>query len=76
MDLILSVFTDIQPGRLTESLIFLCVLWWKVKPHLKRIEDEMGGMKIQLVNINESMKVGEKRFENIEGRLVVLETKE
>lgn len=78
MDFILGLFQDIQPGRLTESLIFLFVMWWKVKPHLKMIEDRMLGMEKALENIQGTVKKelsdGESRFNRMENRIEKLET--
>ncbi len=79
MDLFLSVFTDMQPGRLTESLIFLAVLWWKFKPHLTKVENEITGVRSELMTMNDRMakgfEEGEKRFELIEYRLSKVENK-
>lgn len=83
--LIMSLMADIQPGRLIESLIFLTVLIWRIKPHLKKVEDRMLGMETGLNNLEKSMslsfKAGEKRFsqiessiENMDGRLTAIET--
>ena len=77
MDLIWPIITDIQPGRLIESLIFLAVLLWKVKPHLKLIEDRMMGMEDGLKGLEKSMtnsfKTGETRFSSLEHRMELLD---
>jgi hypothetical protein len=60
-----------NPARLTESVMLLGIIWWKLKPHLKKIEDE-------LAKLNDNMKngfaAGEIRFEKIEMRVEILET--
>lgn len=79
MDLgfLLSFLTDVQPGRLTESLIFLGVLWWKFNPHLKKMEDRLDGVVSELATMNAQMRKGfeegETRFQMIESRLTKLE---
>ncbi len=77
MELLFSFARDIQPGRLIESLIFLFVLWGRVKPHFKKIEDRMAGMENAVNNLTLSMAngfaAGETRFSNIEKRLDVIE---
>lgn len=72
MDLLLSLVSDIQPGRLMESLLLLGLFWTKVKPHLTKIEDELNGIKNSMV---EGFSAGEKRFESIEARLSQIENK-
>lgn len=77
MDLVFLILNDIQPGRLSESLIFLAVLWWKVRPHLKKIEERMEGMERGLKGIesrmSEGFRMGEERFQNLESRVYKLE---
>lgn len=78
MDL-LMIFSDIQPGRLVESLIFLSAMWWKVKPHLNKIEARMSGMETALNTMNANMSKGfaegDKRFDRLETRVETLELK-
>lgn len=73
ISLLKEILTDIQPGRLVESLIFLFVLIWRIKPHLKKVEDKMEGMEQGLINLEKSMSIsfknGEKRFTQIESKI-------
>lgn len=73
------IFSDIQPGRLVESLIFLSAMWWKVKPHLNKIEARMSGMETALNTMNANMSKGfaegDKRFDRLETRVETLELK-
>jgi hypothetical protein len=79
-DLIVSTIKDIQPGRLLESLIFLCILMWKIRPHLKKVEERMQGLENGLKSIQSVMKqgfeLGEQRFGKIETRIASLEKRE
>ena len=82
MDFILSftidVLKDMDKGRLAENLIFLIVLWSRVKPHLKKIEERMAGMENVMQSfkdtVTESLHTGELRFSKIETRLDFLES--
>ncbi len=77
MEILFYVLKDIEPGRLTESLIFLFVLIWRIRPSLAKIEKRMVDVVEELARMNASMKAGfengEKRFESIEGRVAILE---
>lgn len=64
------IFSDFQPGRVVESLVFLFVLWRKVGPHLKRVEDRLEGLEKAVAA---GFSSGEARFINIEDRITVLE---
>jgi hypothetical protein len=79
MELLLSVLTDMQPGRLVETLIALGALWWKVSPHLNKIEARMSGMETALNTMNANMSKGfaegDKRFDRLETRVETLEQK-
>ena len=79
LEILLGVVTDIQPGRLAESLIFLGVLLWKAMPHLKKIENEVGGVRGEVAglraDVGKEFAKGEAKFKEHEERLVVLETK-
>lgn len=74
---IFMIFSDIQPGRLIESLIFLGVLIWKLQPHMKRIEDRLMGLEKGLEKLESSMTTsfmaGEQRFSGLEHRLELLD---
>lgn len=86
MDLIFSLMepymekflVELNPARLLESFILLVVIWRKVRPHLTTMENEMKGVKLELNQIREGMdkgfELGNKRFEEIENRLDVVET--
>lgn len=69
-ELILLVGKDIQPGRLVESLIFLGVLLWRIRPHLKRVEERLAGLEKA---VTDGFKSGEQRFKGIEDRVTQLE---
>lgn len=82
MDFILSfsldILKDMDKGRLAENLIFLIVLWSRVKPHLKKIEERMAGMESVMrtfqATVHESLQHGDLRFSKIESRLDFLES--
>lgn len=63
---------EISWGRFIESLALLIIIWFKIKPHMKNIEDRLSGLETAL---KLGFKSGESRFENIEGRLSSLENK-
>lgn len=71
------IVSDIQPGRLVESLIFLCVLLWRIKPHLTRVEQRMKGIEGCMNRLECSMtkgfNAGEQRFDDLEDRLTEVE---
>lgn len=71
-EVVLWILKDIQPGRLTESLIFLVVLLWRIRPHLRKVEDRLAGLEIA---VREGFQSGERRFINVESRLSSLEKK-
>lgn len=77
MELIYSLLNDMEPGRLFESLIFLFVLIWRMRPHLKLIEDRMAGIESSLTamdkSMNKSFQAGEQRFSNLEHRFELME---
>lgn len=70
ISLISLVFSDFQPGRVIESLVFLFVLWKKVGPHLTKIEDRLKGLEKAVAT---GFSAGEDRFIKIEDRLLILE---
>lgn len=72
MEFLLPFVTDIDPGRLSESLIFLGVLWWKFKPHLTKMESEITLLR---KSVSEGFAAGEQRFERLENRVANLENK-
>lgn len=82
MDFILSfsldILRDMDKGRLAENLIFLIVLWSRVKPHLKKIEDRMAGIENVMTTfkntVDDSLQLGEIRFSKIETRLDFIES--
>lgn len=81
MDFVLSftfdILKDMDKGRLAENLIFLVVLWWKVKPHLTKIEERMAGIEKGMMNfkstVDSALNAGDVRFQKIESRLDFLE---
>ena len=77
--IIFDILKDIQPGRLIESLIFLGVLMWKIKPHLKMVESRMAGIESAMKSMKDSVNMGfaqgNDRFAKIETRLDLLDHK-
>ena len=73
MDLVVWVLKDMEPGRMVEGFVYLMLLFWKVKPHLTRVEQQMGGVVDELKKINVRLEHGEERFDKIESRLFKLE---
>lgn len=72
-----GVLSSVQPGRLLESLIFLAVLLWRIKPFFNKVEQRLAGVEKAVV---EGFKEGSQRFLQIETenkeireRLTVLE---
>lgn len=70
---VFDILGSIDKGRLAENLIFLVVLWSRVKPHLKKIEDRMAGIEKVMTTfkstVDESLDKGAERFTKIESRL-------
>ena len=54
---------DLSPGRMTESLILLFIIWNRLKPHLKTLEDRLARLEKA---VQYGFKSGESRFEKIE----------
>lgn len=73
MDLVMWVLKDMEPGRMVEGFVYLMLLFWKVKPHLTRVEQQMAGVVDELKKINVRLEHGEERFDKIESRLSKLE---
>ena len=71
--LIEKIWTESNPARLTESVMLLGIIWWKLKPHLKKIEDELAKLN---ANMKNGFEAGEIRFTKIEMRVERLETQE
>ena len=69
--LIEKVWSESNPARLGESVMLLGIIWWKLKPHLKKIEDELAKLN---ANMQNGFAAGEVRFEKIESRVARLET--
>lgn len=70
MEYIYLTFKDFEAGRLLESLIFLAVLWFRLKPHLTKIEARMAGLEDA---VKLGFNSGELKFNNLENRISVLE---
>jgi hypothetical protein len=74
MELLIPLFEkfgkDLSPGRMFESVLLLTIIWSKLKPHLKKIEDRLGGVENA---VQTGFASGKTRFEMIENRLKVLE---
>lgn len=68
--LITSAPKDISLGRMAESVVLFWIIWSKLKPHLKKVEDRLEGVESAVKN---GFNSGEQRFEKIEDRLIVLE---
>jgi len=77
IDVMTAAFQGFQTGRLVESLIFLTVLWVKIKPHLKKADERMAGIELSIAGINKTVTAGflagENRFSKIESRLDIIE---
>lgn len=71
-DLLMVIISDIQPGRMFETLVFLALLWYKVRPHLETIEKRMKGLEDAL---NKGLAVSEVRFETIERKINTIDKK-
>lgn len=85
LDIVFWVFKDIQPGRLVESLIFLFVMLWRVRPMFNSIKQqvadavkEIASLKTEVAQLKTAVtsgfQNGELRFDNLENRVKVLET--
>lgn len=75
---VFDIIRDIDKGRLAENLIFLIVLWSRVKPHLKKIEERMAGIEHGMNSfknsVDNALVAGDKRFSSIESRLDKIES--
>lgn len=75
VEIIISMFKDmpkdISLGRMTESVILFLIIWSKLKPHLKKIEDRLAGLELAVQNGLTSV---ETRFEKIEKRIEKIES--
>jgi hypothetical protein len=68
---IVSVFgKDLSPGRMFESVVLLVIIWSRLRPHLKVIEDRLGGVENA---VKVGFEAGNQRFKIIENRIMVLE---
>lgn len=61
---------DLSTGRLLESAIMLTIIWRKLKPHLKTLEDRLAGLENA---VQTGFNSGELRFQKIEERITALE---
>lgn len=61
---------DISLGRMFESILLLFLIWSKLKPHLKKIEDRLEGLEKA---VGDRFNSGEERFTKIEARIQQLE---
>ncbi len=61
---------DLSPGRMFESFVLLTIIWSKLKPHLNKIETRLMGLELA---IKKDFDLDAARFEQIEGRVKVLE---
>lgn len=68
--LIEKVTSDLSAGRMIESFVLLTIIWRKLSPHLKKVEERLEGLEKA---VKEGFNSGEQRFEKIEGRIFVLE---
>lgn len=68
-----KVLSESNPSSLVQSLIIFFIVWWKVKPHLTRIENEIRQINS---NMQTGFRAGEERFSKIEDRVSRLELKE
>lgn len=65
-----SIFKDVSMGRMTESIIIVIIVWYKIKPHLTNVEQRLKGLEDALTK---GFSSGEIRFKAIENRLDELE---
>lgn len=68
--LIKDLGSDISPGRMLESIVLLFIIWSKLKPHLKKIEDRLEGLEKA---VNCKFGLSEERILKVETRLDVIE---
>lgn len=71
-----KLFVDANPARFAESLVLLAIAWWRVKAamsdHLTKIETSLEKLSKA---VSDGFSAGERRFGVIEGRLLLIETK-
>jgi hypothetical protein len=76
MELLLPIiekgWVEAEPWRLLETFVILWVVWWKLKPHLAKIENELTQIN---VNMKKGFDAGELRFSKVESRIDVLENR-
>lgn len=76
-EFLIPFVTEIDRGRLTESLIFLGVLLWRLLPHLRVMEKRMLGVEEGVQGIDKSQKEMalefRSRFESGEARFISIE---
>ncbi len=77
MDLLVFLFRDIEPGRLLESLIFLFVMLWRMRPYFRKFDGHVQELKAEISGLKAAVqagfKSGEERFSRIENRVTLLE---
>ena len=61
---------DVSPARMFESAILLGIIWSKLKPELKKVNDRLEGLEKAVTS---GFKSGEERFTRIEARLAAVE---
>lgn len=70
MQMVSNVPHEISLGRMIESVVLLSIIWSKLKPHLKKIEDRLEGLETA---VKTGFDNGETRFKLIEWRISALE---
>lgn len=81
---LIAMIKDFQPGRFLELFLLMAGAWWKLKPHLTKIEGEVSGLKDEVSGLKDEHKktnaqmkysfdVGDQRFYRIETRLDKIE---
>lgn len=68
-----------NPFLFGQMMVVFGLVWWKLKPHLIKIEARFEGIEVKLGEMNETVTKGfaqgEIRFANLEHRVETLETK-
>lgn len=70
IEMIRHVPQEMSLARMGESVILLAIIWSRLKPHLKKIEDRLEGLEKAL---QVGFSTGETRFIKIEARITALE---
>lgn len=71
--------SETNPFIFAQMMVIFTIVWWKLKPHLNKIEERFSGIETKLGEMNNAVVKGfangELRFKNLETRVEKLETK-